>query len=127
MDFTILIADRNSHVRDYLRRELTAEGIQVVLAESGQEILTRSFGPYPVDLLIFDPNLPDMDPNILLLKLNNRIPPLPVIIHSLPGEEQSQNDRKGLIVYIEKGGQSVERLKNIITKIQSGENISSTQ
>ena len=37
----ILIADRNRHVRDFLRRELGAEGYQVEVARDGREVLGR--------------------------------------------------------------------------------------
>lgn len=65
-DFTVLIADRNPHVRCFLKRELAAEGLHVIIAESGQEILKWSFGPQPLDLVVIDPDLQDMDSAFLL-------------------------------------------------------------
>ncbi|MFH0729139.1 MAG: response regulator [Pseudomonadota bacterium] len=117
-DFTVLIADRNPHVRCFLKRELAAEGFQVIVAESGQEILKWSFGPLPLDLVVIDPDLPDMDSAALLKKLSGRIPPLPVVLHTLPGEEKI-DDMRGMIVFVEKGSQSVDRLKAVIADILS--------
>lgn len=37
--FTLLIADRNRNVREFLKRELIAEGYGVKVARNGQEIL----------------------------------------------------------------------------------------
>ena len=37
--FTILIADRNRHVREFLRRELMAEDYCVEVAKDGREVL----------------------------------------------------------------------------------------
>lgn len=117
-DFTVLIADRNPHVRCFIKRELAAEGFRVIIAESGQEILKLSFGPTPLDLIAIDPDLPDMDSAALLQKLSRRIPPVPVVLHTLPGEEITDNMR-GMIVFVEKGGRSIERLKAVIADILS--------
>ena len=71
----ILVADRNPHVRELLKRELAQEGLQVITANSWREVLEYAFGPTMIDLLIVDPNLPDMDTERLLQKIGNRIPP----------------------------------------------------
>jgi DNA-binding NtrC family response regulator len=118
-DFTVLIADRNPHVRCFLKRELAAEGFHVILAENGHEILKWSFSPSPLDLVVIDPNLPDMDSSALLQKLSGRIPPLPIVLHTLPGEGENADDMRGMIVFVEKGGQSVDRLKAVIANILS--------
>ncbi|MBU1398308.1 MAG: response regulator, partial [Proteobacteria bacterium] len=55
----ILIADRNSNVREFLRREMMAEGYSVELAENGREVLKWAYHREPADLLILDPDLPD--------------------------------------------------------------------
>jgi DNA-binding NtrC family response regulator len=118
-DFTVLITDRNPHVRCFLKRELAAEGFQVIIADNGQEILKRSFSPMPLDLVVVDPDLPDMDSGVLLQKLSGRIPPLPVVLHTLPGEENNTDDMRGMIVFVEKGGHSIDRLKAVIADILS--------
>jgi CheY-like chemotaxis protein len=56
-----LIADRNRHVRDFLRRELTAEGYQVEMAADGREVLSRIEGADPPHLLILDLEIPYLD------------------------------------------------------------------
>lgn len=115
-NFTILITDRNPHVRCFLKRELAAEGFRILVAESGREILESSFGPIPIDLIVMDPDLPDMDSKVLLQKLNGRIPPLPVILHTLPGEEENSDDPGGMIVQVEKGEHSIDSLKGVISE-----------
>ena len=52
--FTILVADRNPNVRDFLKRELMAEGYRVLQAKDNREVLKRVFSRTPLDLLIFD-------------------------------------------------------------------------
>ena len=84
--FTILIADRNRHVREFLRREMIKEGYHVREAKNGQEVLREVYTHEHLDLLILDPDLPDVNISIILEKLENRIPALPVVIHAFPSD-----------------------------------------
>jgi DNA-binding NtrC family response regulator len=109
--FTIVIADRNPHVRGFLQREMSKEGYRIRLAESAQDLLQRAITQEPIDLIILDPDLPDAADAHLLSALQTRTPPVPVIIHthyaqSLPGMEAQ-------FIIVEKGGSSVEHLKQI--------------
>lgn len=52
--FTILIADRNRHVRELLRREFEADGYRVRLARDDRQVLTVINSAEPLDLLILD-------------------------------------------------------------------------
>jgi CheY-like chemotaxis protein len=79
----ILIADRNRHVRDFLRRELTAEGYLVEVARDGREVLSRINGDDPPHLLILDLEIPYLDEPEVWDRLKNRQPPLPLVIHTL--------------------------------------------
>lgn len=54
--FTILIADRNPHVRKFLMREFAADGFLVQVAKSGQEVLRLVFSHKHLDLLVLDPD-----------------------------------------------------------------------
>jgi DNA-binding response OmpR family regulator len=73
---TILIADRNPHIRTFLKREMEAEGYGVRLAKNGSEVMKWAFGSYPLHLLIIDADLPDTDGLDTLKKLKNRMPSL---------------------------------------------------
>ena len=66
---TILIADRNSHVRMFLMRELMAEGYRVILAATAENVLKMVFTRGDIDLLIIDPHLPGVDAAIILENL----------------------------------------------------------
>ena len=61
----ILIADRNRHVRDFLRRELSAEGYEVEVARDGREVLSRINGDAPPHLVIHT-FLPEYPTNLTL-------------------------------------------------------------
>ena len=115
--FHLLITDRNPHVREFLKRELAAAGFNVRLARSGREILDRIYQRDPVDLLVLDPDLPDPDKSSILKKLKNRIPPLPVVIHSFATELPTCRKYLQASAFVEKSGSSVENLKQVIIQI----------
>jgi len=112
----ILIADRNPHVRRFLQRELQAEGYRVFLAQNGQEILNVAFTPLPLDLVVLDPDFPDTDSADLLSKLRDRIPPLPLVIHSFLTEDGPGGEFPGADAFIEKGANSIEQLKRYLAE-----------
>lgn len=114
-ELTIVIADRNPHVRGFLQREMVKEGYRIRLAENARDLLQWAFNHEPVDLIILDPDLPDAVDTQLLQALQNRVPPVPIVIHthyahSLPGGESH-------FIPVEKGGSSIERLKQIAERL----------
>ena len=114
----ILIADRNPHVRELLRREMRLEGYQVQLAKTGREVINCVYNQDRLDLLILDPDLPDTDESFLLKKLGERIPPLPVVVHSFLSENNSeQQDVLTTVTFVEKRGSSIDHLKKIVSEI----------
>jgi DNA-binding response OmpR family regulator len=115
-EVTILIADRNPNVREFLKREMTAEKYRVITADDAKTLLKTAFELHPVDLVILDPDLPDMEVSDIIKKLNSRLPPLPVIIHALP-EEQSDYRAMHTGILIEKGSQSIEIIKRTIREM----------
>lgn len=109
----ILIADRNPHVREFLRREMMPEGYEIRLANSAREALKWVFGPEPLHLVIIDPDLPDADELEILKRLEGRIPALPIIIHSFSPDYARTPEVPGTFVFVEKMGKSIERLKKM--------------
>ena len=116
---TILIADRNSHVRGFLKRELTAEGYDIRLAKCGLEVLKWAYRLEPLDLIILDLDLPDIDEHSLFSKLNDRIPVLPIVIHSFQPNGVKSAVNYEHTVFVEKGGNSIEKLKTVVNDILS--------
>lgn len=112
--FTILIADRNPHVREFLRREMMAEGYRVRLAKNGHEVLRWIYHYEPLDLVILDLDLPDANDAPLLDKLNDRIPTLPVVVHTLSTDDVAANGDSLPVVFVEKEGDSIENLKKVV-------------
>jgi len=116
-DITILIADRNPHVRKFLQREMTAAGYRVQLADNAREVLKWAFHHEPLDLIILDPDLPDADENHMLQHLLNRVPALPVVVHTYASEYGDVSKDMEDLFFVEKRGSSVERLKQIVYEI----------
>ena len=115
--FTILIADRNPHVREFLRREMGAEGYRIKVAESGWKVLEIAYHHEPLDLLLLDPDFSDMDGLCLLKKLQDRIPTLPVVVHTFMDDyKESAADFIG-VRFVEKKGNSIEHLKPIVQEM----------
>jgi DNA-binding NtrC family response regulator len=117
MEFTILIADKNRHVREFLKREMLAEGYQVRLAKSGREVLKCAYYNEPLDLLILDPDLSDASEIDIMDKLQNRIPTLPVVIHAYRSDYANCHSLLSTAAFVEKNGSSIEGLKKAVSEI----------
>ena len=115
--FNLLIADRNRHVRVFLKREMMADGYHVRLAENGRQLLKWAYHHEHFDLLIMDLNLPDIDVSSLLTKLQNRIPLLPVVVHTFLSDYSDHLDVLQAFPFVERKGSSIECLKKGVCDI----------
>ncbi len=113
-EFKILVADRNQHVREFLKRELMAEGYRVGLAKNVQEVLKKVYHSETLDLLILDPDLPGGEGLSLFKKLQDRIPVLPVVVHTYVKDYTNHTDILSEVAFVEKSGSSVEGLKKTV-------------
>jgi DNA-binding NtrC family response regulator len=116
-EFKILIADRNQHVREFLKRELMSEGYGVGLAKNVEEVLKKVYHSETLDLLILDPDLPGVEILSLFKKLQDRIPVLPVVLHTYLKDYSNHTDLLNEVAFVEKSGSSVESLKKMICEI----------
>lgn len=116
--FTILIADRNPNVRDLLKRELIAEGYHVHLARSGREVLDclDDVARSP-DLVIVDPDLPDVAEVSLLEIIRRKRPGLPVVVHTFLAEYINHPIVLSSAAVVEKDGRHVDRLKEAVEEV----------
>jgi CheY-like chemotaxis protein len=116
-EYTILIADRNSHVRDFIKREMIKEGFKVTIAETGKDVINMVFQCFELDLVLLDPDLPDMDEALLLKKIGDRFPPIPVVIHAFDSEKTNYFLYLKQAAFVIKGGQSIEMLKKVVVEV----------
>jgi CheY-like chemotaxis protein len=112
----ILIADRNRHVRDFLRRELSAEGYEVEVARDGRELLDRLNGEAPPHLLILDLEIPYLEEPEVWARLKDRRPPVPVVIHTLLPEYPTNLTLPVAAVFLEKKGDT-DQLKAMVAEV----------
>lgn len=117
--YRVLIADKNPRIRNFLKREFTTAGYFVRLAENGEQLLKIIYGPTQLDLLIMDPDLPDADFTYLSKKLHDRVPQLPVVLHTLDTDLKGTRPSLHLAQWVEKNGCSVENLKKAVAGILS--------
>jgi len=114
----LLIADRNPHVREFLKREMMAEGYRIRLVKSGQELIddVRSPGALP-DMVIMDPDLPDANDQSLVQHIHQLVPGLPIVIHTLQTDMIHQRDAAHPVIVVEKKGSSVDHLKQAVKEL----------
>lgn len=114
---TILVADRNPHVREFLKRELAAVGYRVMLAKNGREVLSCLENRQGADLLVLDLDLPYAGDPGILDEIRGRIPTLPVVVHTSLPEYINHPITMNNAAFVEKGGNSIDRLKDVISQV----------
>ena len=115
--FTILIADRNPHVREFLRRELVSEGYRVQVAKDGREVLMIINANNPLDLLILDLEIPYVSGLAILEQLQDRDPPLPVVVHTFLTEYANHPAVQRAPGFLEKRGNNIDGLKATVAQV----------
>ena len=112
----ILIADRNRHVREFLRRELRAEGYRVEVAGDGREVLNLLESDEPPHLLILDLEIPNLDELEIWARLQDRQPTLPVVIHTFLPEYPTRLTFPLAAAFLEKKGDT-DHLKGTVAEV----------
>jgi DNA-binding NtrC family response regulator len=112
----ILIADRNRHVREFLRRELMAEGYRVEVAGDGREVLNLLESREPPHLLILDLEIPYLDELEIWDRLKDHQPPLPVVIHTFLPEYPTRLSFPQAAAFLEKQGDT-DHLKAVVAEV----------
>ena len=115
--YLILIADRNPHVRGYLKRELAGAGYRVKLAASYGNVIQTLNGSQHIDGIVIDPDLPGVESGAKPGMLNTGPHSIPIIVHSL----LKKNGRRFFFcpreITIEKSGTSAEQLKQTLGRL----------
>lgn len=113
-EFNLLIVDRNPHIRNFLKREFQSEGYNVQLAKNGKELTDLIYGSVSIDLVIIDPDIPDVNQLNLFKSLEDRIPTLPCVIHGDLIEYLESTSHISKAAFVPKQGSSSETLKEVV-------------
>jgi DNA-binding NtrC family response regulator len=118
--FNLLIVDRNPHIRNFLKREFQSEGYTVQLAKNSGELVDLIYGSEPIDLVIIDPVFPDVSQLNLFKSLEDRVPPLPLVIHSDLDDYLESTSHISKAAFVPKRGSSSETLKGVVWDLLNG-------
>ena len=113
-EFNLLIVDRNPHIRNFLKREFQSEGYNIQLAKSGRELMDLIYSSAPIDLVIIDPDIPDVSQPKLIKSLEDRVPTLPFVIHSDLFVYLESTSHISKAMFVPKRGSSSEILKYVV-------------
>lgn len=80
--FHILVTDTNLHVRNLLKRELQQDGHTIYMAKNKKEVHDHIHGTNKLDIIILDPEVPDLLDKSLLDEIHDRVPQVKIIIHT---------------------------------------------
>jgi DNA-binding response OmpR family regulator len=101
----VLVVEDERRIADFLAKGLRKHGYEVECAYTGSEALARtsSAGP-PIDLLVLDLGLPDIDGLDVLRTLRARRSELPVIVLTARSESSDRSEalRLGAVEYLTK-------------------------
>ena len=92
----VLVVDDEPAIRRFVRTSLSSQGYRVSEADTGQFAL-RMLGRTPVDILVLDLGLPDMDGLEVIAKVREQGSPLPIIVLS------SRTDEAGKVKALDLG------------------------
>jgi DNA-binding response OmpR family regulator len=112
--FIVMIADRNRNVRWFLRREFEQKGYLVILAKDGKEVLRMArVEPVP-DLLVLDLDMPYVDGVKILEQLQDKVPSMPIVIHTTFLEYEGHAAVREAAAFMEKTGNNTDHLKKLV-------------
>jgi DNA-binding NtrC family response regulator len=115
--FTILVADRNPHIRDFVQRELKEAGHRVFTAKNAAQLKGWILRPIQMDALVIDPNIPGMDNYEELRPLLTLRPELPVVFHCFAPDTVVLRDLAEKVAFVEKSGHSIDAVKAKIERL----------
>lgn len=114
--FSLVITDRNRHVRDFLQREFAVAGYRVQAVADGRDVLEMIERGNLPDLLVLDPDIPYADGPALLERLSGCVPPLVVVIHCFSTGHIGHLLRGERVAMVEKSG-STDHLKTVVAEM----------
>jgi DNA-binding response OmpR family regulator len=119
--FTILIADRNPRIRQFLEREFVSDGYRVLLAKDGSELAATIARDDTFDLLIVDDETMTQGGSQLVQLLSRQASSVPFIIHSYVIGGADPTIETAAATVVKKTG-SLEELKGSVKQLLGSRN-----
>lgn len=119
--FTIILADRNRHVRALLARELAGEGYRVTSCGLGRD--AAALAEAEGHVLVLDTDLPDMDVHGVVSRVRRARPGIPVVVHGHQPEEAGAALTLDDVSFVAKGADP-SRLKQALGRLLQGAGVS---
>ena len=110
---SVVLADRNRHIRSLLARELEGQGFEVTCCGLGREAvaLARKQG----EILVVDGDLSDMDALSVIRQVREARPELPIVVHAHSADEAVQCLQERFVLFVPKE-QDPARLARVVRK-----------
>ncbi len=111
--YTLLIADNNIHVRNFLVRELRGAGYDVLQAANHMQLFARIYGKRTPDLVVFDMDIPYINCLDVLKQIQDITPSIPVVVYTFLMEYRDHPLVKQAQGFVEKSGDITTLLQTI--------------
>ena len=113
---TILITDKNPHIRELLSRELKKAKYRTHIIVTPDQILKKICGIEKTDLIVLDPEIVNEKFFLFLNRLLERASETTIVVHAY-AEWRESFQNYAYIYFIEKNGTSISHVKKIITTL----------
>jgi DNA-binding response OmpR family regulator len=123
-NFTVILSDRNRHIRELLAREFSREGFAVKDCGTGREA-ARLAGS-GADVLVADADLPDMDALSVLRLVRRELPGLPALVHAHDAQEAGASLEEPLVFFVARADDPTV-LVRAVRKVLEGETTAAAQ
>jgi CheY-like chemotaxis protein len=114
---TIILAERNRHIRELLARELAEEGYTVASCGLGKDAVALALGQ--ADALVLDADLPDIAAQIVVGRVRQVRPGLPIVVHAHQADEAALCLAHDRVTVVAKGADPA-RLKQALRQALAG-------
>ncbi|GFK93801.1 Nitrogen assimilation regulatory protein [Fundidesulfovibrio magnetotacticus] len=114
---TVILADRNRHIRELLAREFAREGYAVKGCGLGREaaLLAAAEG----DILVVDGELPDMDAGRVVSEVRRVRPGLPVAVYAHEEDEARPCLGQPMVFYVPKRDDPAGLVKAVLEALRA--------
>jgi DNA-binding response OmpR family regulator len=119
--YTLLIADNNIHVRNFLARELNDPDYDILQAANHMQLFSRIYGKQTPDLIVFDLDIPYINCLDVLRQIQDITPPIPVIVYTYLLEYKDHPLVKQAQGFVEKSGDIIALREKIAEVLRHNE------